>query len=178
MNLYFMKCLCNFFENSCTLLSANPVFAVRKTVDEGTFVKVFVCLCLLFVECFWPFIFLVWCWYTHIGFCLVWGHILIALQCGHLLIVEDCYEFSIWDFVFCCFGGSLSHGHLFHISVFPISIIISTVPSLGVIMNEGDTLMCFSLQLLNLHIDLRVELQIKSNKFIRFMLENTVKNHF
>ena len=40
---------------------------------------------------------------------------------------------------------SLSHGHLFHISVFPISIIISTVPSLGAIMNEGNTLMCFSL---------------------------------
>ena len=49
---------------------------------------------------------------------------------------------------------SLSHGHLFHISVFPISIIISTVSSLGAIMNEGDTLMCFSIQLLNLLIDL------------------------
>jgi hypothetical protein len=33
-------------------------------------------------------------------------------------------------------------------------IIISTVSSLGAIMNEGDTLMCFSLQLLNLLIDL------------------------
>jgi uncharacterized protein YjaG (DUF416 family) len=42
MNLYFMKCLCNFLENSFTLLCANTVFAVRKTVDEGTFVKVFV----------------------------------------------------------------------------------------------------------------------------------------
>ena len=36
---------------------------------------------------------------------------------GHLLAGRYVYK---WDFIFCCFVGSLSRGHLFSISVFPL----------------------------------------------------------
>ena len=42
----------------------------------------------------------------------------LDMHCGSSCIVEDCKAISDWNVEFCfCFCGSLSHEHLFHISV-------------------------------------------------------------